>query len=116
MIADHAEARQAPARDGEVPYRPLPPGRLYLDQAGWDAMLAKGPVMLFSPYGRADGAEGIDGHRQHRVKPRASRDRQLSDDDIDASCQRAMDRTDADVVEQRFDRHDRILIVGRQPD
>ena len=60
MIADHAEARQAPARDGEVPYRPLPPDRLYLDRAGWDAMLAKGPVMLFSPYGRADGAEGID--------------------------------------------------------
>ena len=60
MIADHAEARQAPPRDGEVPYRPLPPGRLYLDLAGWDAMLARGPVMLFSPYGRADGAEGVD--------------------------------------------------------
>ncbi len=60
MIADHAEARQALPRDGEVPYRPLPPGRLYLDRAGWDAMLAKGPVMLFSPYGRVDGAEGVD--------------------------------------------------------
>ncbi|MBC7798986.1 MAG: transcription-repair coupling factor, partial [Gemmatimonadaceae bacterium] len=60
MIADHAKARQAVPRDGEVPYRPLPPGRLYLDRAGWDAMLAAGPVMLFSPYGRVDGAEGVD--------------------------------------------------------
>ncbi len=60
MIADHVQARQAPPRDGEVPYRPLPPGRLYLDRAGWDAMLAEGPVMLFSPYGRADGADGVD--------------------------------------------------------
>ncbi len=60
MIADHAQARQAVPRDGEVPYRPLPPDRLYLDRAGWDAMLAGGPVMVFSPYGRADGAEGID--------------------------------------------------------
>ena len=60
MIADHSQARQAPSRDGEVPYRPLPPGRLYLDRAEWDAMLAKGPVMLFSPYGRADGADGVD--------------------------------------------------------
>ncbi len=60
MIADHAQARQAVARDGEVPYRPLPPDRLYLDRAGWDAMLSGGPVMVFSPYGRADGAAGID--------------------------------------------------------
>ncbi len=60
MIADHAQARQALPRDNEVPYRPLPPGRLYLDRAGWDAMLSAGPVMVFSPYGRADGAAGVD--------------------------------------------------------
>ena len=60
MIADHAEARQVPPRDGEVPYRPLPPGRLYLDRAGWDAMLSAGPNMVFSPYGRPDGAGGVD--------------------------------------------------------
>jgi len=60
MIADHAQARQTVPRDGEVPYRPLPPGRLYLGRAGWDAMLAGGPVMVFSPYGRADGAGGVD--------------------------------------------------------
>ena len=60
MIADHAEARQAPPRDGEVPYRPLPPERLYLDRAEWDAMLARGPSVAFSPYGKPDGAEGIE--------------------------------------------------------
>jgi len=60
MVADHAQARQAVPRDGEVPYRPLPPGRLYLDRAGWDAMLAAGPNMVFSPYGRPDGAGGVD--------------------------------------------------------
>ncbi len=60
MIADHAAARQTPARDGEVPYRPLPPGRLYLDRAEWDALLAAGQAVTFSPYGRPDGALGID--------------------------------------------------------
>ena len=60
MIADHHEARRTVTRDGEVPYRPLPPERLYLDRAGWDAMLAHGPLLEFSPFGRPDGAEGID--------------------------------------------------------
>ena len=61
MIADHFAARRGPAREGEVPYRPLPPDRLYLDRAGWDAMLSGGPVIAFSPFARPDGAEGIDG-------------------------------------------------------
>jgi transcription-repair coupling factor (superfamily II helicase) len=61
MIADHAQARKAVPRDGEVPYRPLPPDRLYLDRAGWDEMLAFGPLLALSPFGRPDGAEGIDG-------------------------------------------------------
>ncbi len=60
MIADHAEARRTVPRDGEVPYRPMPPGRLYLDRDGWDATLAGGPSMLFSPYGKPDGAAGVD--------------------------------------------------------
>jgi transcription-repair coupling factor (superfamily II helicase) len=60
MVADHAEARRVPPRDGEVPYRPMPSARLYLDRAGWDAMLASGPNMVFSPYGRPDGAGGVD--------------------------------------------------------
>ena len=60
MIADHYGARRQPTRDGEVPYRPLPPGRLYLDNEDWAAMLSAGPVLAFSPYGKPDGAEGID--------------------------------------------------------
>ncbi|MBB3173993.1 transcription-repair coupling factor (superfamily II helicase) [Endobacter medicaginis] len=60
MIADHYEARRAPARDGEVPYRPLPPALFYLDAASWAAMLAQLPVFRFSPYARPDGAPGID--------------------------------------------------------
>ena len=58
MIADHAEARRAPAREGEVPYRPMPASRLYLDRAEWDQTL--GPCVQFSPYGKPDGADGID--------------------------------------------------------
>ncbi len=62
MIADHYAARRAPPRDGEVPYRPLPPERLYLDRAGWDAMLGAGAaVRLLSPFAKPDGAPGIDG-------------------------------------------------------
>ena len=60
MIADHAEARRTVPRDGEVPYRPLPSSRLYLDRAEWDAMLERGPSAVFSPYGKPDGAAGLD--------------------------------------------------------
>ncbi len=61
MIADHYAARRMVPRDGEVPYRPLPPDRLYLDQAGWEAMLAGGPLFAFSPFAKPDGAVGVDG-------------------------------------------------------
>jgi transcription-repair coupling factor (superfamily II helicase) len=61
MIADHYAARKAVPRDGETPYRPLPPDRLYLDAAGWEAMLAGLPRFAFSPFARPEGAAGIDG-------------------------------------------------------
>ncbi|HSU06037.1 MAG TPA: transcription-repair coupling factor, partial [Acetobacteraceae bacterium] len=61
MIADHYEARRGPAREGEVPYRALAPERLYLDRAAWDAMLAGGPLLAFTPFARPDGAVGVDG-------------------------------------------------------
>jgi transcription-repair coupling factor (superfamily II helicase) len=61
MIADHAQARKALPRDGEVPYRPIPPSMLYLDREGWDEMLSFGPLTAFTPFGMPDGAEGIDG-------------------------------------------------------
>jgi len=59
MIADHYEARRNPTRDGEVPYRPLPRERLYLDRAGWDAMLAGGPLLAFTPFAQPEGVAGI---------------------------------------------------------
>ena len=63
MVADHYAARKPGSplagRDGEVPYRPVPPGMLYLDRAGWDAMLAGGPLFSFSPFAAAEGA-GVD--------------------------------------------------------
>lgn len=61
MIRDHYEARKVVPRDGEVPYRPLPPDRLYLDADGWAAMLAKAPQFRLSPFARPDTGEGIDG-------------------------------------------------------
>ncbi|MGE0420145.1 MAG: transcription-repair coupling factor, partial [Acetobacteraceae bacterium] len=61
MITDHAEARKAPPRDGEVPYRPLPPDRLYLTRAEWDEMLAFGPSAMFSPFVMPDAGAGVDG-------------------------------------------------------
>ncbi len=66
MIADHYEARRAPPRDGETPYRALPPELLYLDRRSFEAMLTPAPgdgkhVFAFSPYGRPDAAPGIDG-------------------------------------------------------
>jgi transcription-repair coupling factor (superfamily II helicase) len=61
MIADHAQARKAIPRDGETPYRPIPPSMLYLDRDGWDEMLAFGPLLAFTPFGKPDGAGGVDG-------------------------------------------------------
>ena len=62
MIEDHYEARRIPARisEGEVPYRPAPPARLYLDQKAWDGMLAAGKRLNFSPFHKPDGATGFD--------------------------------------------------------
>jgi transcription-repair coupling factor (superfamily II helicase) len=60
MIADHFEARKTVPRDGEMPYRALPPERLYLDRAGWDAMFAGPPAFVFNPYGMPEGVAGFD--------------------------------------------------------
>ncbi len=60
MIADHYNARLAPVREGEVPYRAAPSELLYLDRAGWDAMLADGPLLSFTPFALAEGAEGVE--------------------------------------------------------
>jgi transcription-repair coupling factor (superfamily II helicase) len=61
MIEDHYTARKRLPRDGETPYRPLPPNRLYLDRAGWDGMLAGGPHFTFSPFGAPESGSAVDG-------------------------------------------------------
>jgi transcription-repair coupling factor (superfamily II helicase) len=61
MIADHAQARKAVPRDGEVPYRPIPPGMLYLNRDDWEEMLSFGPLLAFTPFAKPDGAGGVDG-------------------------------------------------------
>ena len=60
LIADHYAERRGPARAGEQPYRPIAPECLYLDRAAWDEVLGRGPCFSFSPFGRADGADGVD--------------------------------------------------------
>jgi transcription-repair coupling factor (superfamily II helicase) len=60
LVADHYAERRGPARTGEQPYRPIPPEMLYLDEPAWNAVLAKTPTFQFTPFAKADGAEGVD--------------------------------------------------------
>lgn len=60
MIADHYQARCAAGQEGEMPYRPLPSHRLYLNRHGWDGMLKGRPTCLLSPFAKADDVEGVD--------------------------------------------------------
>ena len=54
-------ARQAPPRDGEVPYRRAAARAMYLDRDEWDEMLSFGPMSCLQPFGKPDGATGVDG-------------------------------------------------------
>ena len=62
MIADHYAARCVKPRDGELPYRPLAPDRLYMSRQGWDVQLAGARGrFVFTPFARPDGgAAGVD--------------------------------------------------------
>jgi transcription-repair coupling factor (superfamily II helicase) len=60
LISDHFAERRGPARPGETPYRPLPPDMLYLDRPMFEALLRRGPVFGFSPFGQPDDAESVD--------------------------------------------------------
>ncbi|QDH16177.1 transcription-repair coupling factor [Swingsia samuiensis] len=72
MIKDHYEARRVPVREGEMPYRALPPHRLYLDQHGWDSMLAKVPSVVLNTFAKPDIGDGIDaGNRPGQLFARA---------------------------------------------
>ncbi|HMG51198.1 MAG TPA: transcription-repair coupling factor, partial [Inquilinus sp.] len=67
QIADFYEARlthQAAQKKAKgVPYRPIPPDRLYLDVAEWDAGLAGRPVADFSPFAPPEGGTDAGGRR-----------------------------------------------------
>jgi len=60
MVTDHFEARKALPRDGEVPYRPIPPASLYLDSARWHAIIAQHPSVQFNPFAKPGDTTGID--------------------------------------------------------
>ncbi|WP_120007605.1 transcription-repair coupling factor [Teichococcus vastitatis] len=61
MIEDHYQARRNPTREGEVPYRPVQPARLYLTRGDWDAMLSGGPLLRFTPFPQPEGSDdGLD--------------------------------------------------------
>jgi transcription-repair coupling factor (superfamily II helicase) len=61
MVTDHYEARRQPAREGETPYRPAPPDRLYLDLDAWEEMLEPATVFRFSPFNAPEGAPDAGG-------------------------------------------------------
>jgi transcription-repair coupling factor (superfamily II helicase) len=60
LIADHEEARRAPPRAGDLPYRPLPRAMLYFDNASFSAVLAQRRSFIFSPFAKPEAASGID--------------------------------------------------------
>ena len=55
-VADHYAARLGPP-SGETPYRPLPPDRLYLDAADWEACLQDRPGAVLLPAAVSDGPD-----------------------------------------------------------
>ncbi len=62
LTRDYFDARKslerAAAADGAV-YKPLPPERLYLDEAEWSARLENRAVGLFTPFDAPDGTPGV---------------------------------------------------------
>jgi len=60
MIKDHYAARRELAHEGEALYRALPPHRLYLDRARWDAMLSRQKCIKISPFAKPDVGVGLD--------------------------------------------------------
>lgn len=60
MILDHYAARQQPIRSGEVPYHPLPPEMIYLNQTEWNQLISKYKGIYFYPFAMPEGSNGID--------------------------------------------------------
>ena len=66
MIDDHYNARRAIPRDGEVPYRPLPPDRLYLSRTELGGDAGRRSAVRLLPVRQA----GWRGRRRWRRPPR----------------------------------------------
>ncbi|MGB0682276.1 MAG: transcription-repair coupling factor [Magnetovibrionaceae bacterium] len=68
QIKDYFEARKATMGGGKgaetlaggMPYKALEPGRLFMDQAGWEGALDGRPVIRFSPFALPDSASAQD--------------------------------------------------------
>jgi transcription-repair coupling factor (superfamily II helicase) len=61
QIEDHFEAREMALEQtsfGTPPYKPVAPGKMYLDSGEWETALAGRKIRLFSPF---DGLDGVDG-------------------------------------------------------
>ncbi len=67
MIEDHYDARADTGGAGEAPYRPCPPGLLYLDEKAWGTVIADRSVRRFAAAKQPLGPGVIDaGGRQGR--------------------------------------------------
>jgi len=68
QIADYYQARKDALDDdsGAPPYKPLPPGRLYLTETEWQQRLANASLARLTPFAVPDGAAIEVGARQGR--------------------------------------------------
>ncbi len=66
QIADYYQARKEPLGDGlQVPYKPLPPEKLYLTDKEWAARLDASRIARLTPFAEPDGGRVVDiGARQ----------------------------------------------------
>jgi len=55
QIADYYEARKEPLMGEGVPYKPLPPDRLYLPEAEWNERLGTAALAKLTPFAVPDG-------------------------------------------------------------
>ena len=61
LIDEYYQARlETTGVAGAIPYRPLPPRRLYLDAAEWDGLLAARAVVTLSPYATPEEGGSVD--------------------------------------------------------
>ncbi len=63
QIEDYYQARVEAQKNpygGAPPYKPIPPGQLFLDATAWDGALAGRPGGTFSPFAAPESAQVID--------------------------------------------------------